>query len=668
MIQSVLAKNGGESRPIRHAQLLEAAHSGEPLRLKASRADRFLLEDNDKDLAPEQIRGKRVDNDLYVSLQQFEQQPPQLIIENFYGEEGQLLAGGGDGDSYLVEAAPASMTGESGESWIANARPEIVGGQHQFRPVAPYVEPPATPPTQIPLPVEEPEVVLPPASQARLVGMSRDSGQSSADFLTNDGGAGRLLQGHLDGTLQAGEQVQVSTDGGMTWRVATLTTADRWMLVDTHQHMADFSIHVRVVNAQGMSGPVNIQQVTLDSEAADAPSRVMRNGDHIEVTLPESGVRAGDTINLIIGDYRVDYVLTAADMLRGTASLAIPPELVHQAYMIGAAVVDAAGNVSAYRASSSEYSENWLGHALQGNLEQIETAGMSIAIAAGTMGLGIHRNWPVPMPGMLFIGDQLNRSNQDEVTFDLRHGATQVALNVTYAEDGNSFFVFHDVDGLEIGRMFIDSRDGSMTRFQFDAPAGTEIASFIYFANGENAGLALSDFDIRFTEVDFNGATQQVLPGDGSYQGGAADNTFLVGDASVLGNELVDGGAGTDTLRLEGGDQVLDLTLLGDSVRSIEIIDLAETGSNTLKLSLNDVLNHGEVDLFRDSQGERSQMMVKGSAGDIVDLQGFRDGLDPGAWANQGPVTLEGVVYQVFQHSALQGELLVQEGITVNLV
>jgi hypothetical protein len=666
--QSVPAVIQGEQRLVRYAQLMEAAHKGEPLRLKAARGDRFVLEDNDSSYRPEAIQGKRVASDLHVSLPAAEGQPlqrPQLIIENFYAEEAQLLAGGDERRLQLLESAPflPDAAPEPAAAWRSHAGPQWLGSTHQLRQSLPAVEAPATQPPPV-------EVLPPPTQQARLLAMGRDSGHGTLDFLTNDGGAGRLLHGHLDSPLQAGEQVQVSTDGGLTWYTARLTASDRWVAVDARQHAADFAVQSRVLNAQGLSGPVHLRQVTLDTQAPAPPDHVSRHGDQVEVSFAGSGAGVGDVISLIIGDYRVEHVLSAEDIARGQAVITLAPALAQQAYVLGAALLDAAGNVSAYRASAGEYVENWSSHPLAGNLGHIETAGMSIALVAGTMGLGLHQNWPVPMPGLLFIGDQLDADNRDEVTFGLRHGATRVALSVHYAEQGASYLVFHDAHGAELGRLSFDVRDGSTTRYEFTAPPGTQIASFTYLANGETAGLALSDFDIRFTPPDFSVATQRVVAGTGHYLGDASDNAFLVSDVALLGADggRVDGNGGTDTLRLQGSGQTLDLTALGASVRSIEIIDLAGTGPNALRLSLEDVLSHGEVDLFRDADGERVQMMVKGTFGDSVELQGLSDGLDPGAWSSQGPVTLGGVLYQVFQHSALQAELLVQDGVTVNLL
>ncbi|WP_371365429.1 Ig-like domain-containing protein [Pseudomonas sp. QL9] len=144
------------------------------------------------------------------------------------------------------------------------------------------------------------------------------------------------------------------------------------------------------------------------------------------------------------------------------------------------------------------------------------------------------------------------------------------------------------------------------------------------------------------------------------------NDTFNVLDASDITGMLT-GGEGTDTLKLVGSGAMLDLTALGDKLSSIEVIDLTGTGNNALKLSVSDVLEQGGKDLFRVS-GE-VQMMVNGNAGDTVNLDDLLgNGMDVGDWAKGSSVTVDGVTYVSYQHSGLDAELLVQSGVTVNLV
>ncbi|WP_429451262.1 Ig-like domain-containing protein [Paraburkholderia sp. WC7.3g] len=125
--------------------------------------------------------------------------------------------------------------------------------------------------------------------------------------------------------------------------------------------------------------------------------------------------------------------------------------------------------------------------------------------------------------------------------------------------------------------------------------------------------------------------------------------------------------SGVDVLTLTGSGLVLDLTNVEEKLSSIEVFDITGTGNNTLKLSLGDVLDLGATDLF--VADGHTQLMVKGDAGDKVELSDLLpDGEDPGDWAQEsGTTTVGGVEYDVFYHSGLNAELLVQHGVETTL-
>ena len=86
--------------------------------------------------------------------------------------------------------------------------------------------------------------------------------------------------------------------------------------------------------------------------------------------------------------------------------------------------------------------------------------------------------------------------------------------------------------------------------------------------------------------------------------------------------------------------------------------------ANTLKLSLTDVLNLGETDLFQ--KDGKQQMMVNGSDGDTVDLSNAHvAGLAEGEWQQHGTTQVGGVTYNVYEHSGAHTELLVQQGVQI---
>lgn len=137
----------------------------------------------------------------------------------------------------------------------------------------------------------------------------------------------------------------------------------------------------------------------------------------------------------------------------------------------------------------------------------------------------------------------------------------------------------------------------------------------------------------------------------------------------------IHGGDGIDTLALTGPNNLtLDLaSMQGFSnegkISGFEIFDLTgqtflnsqmvHDAANTLKLALKDVLNQGQSNAF-DSQNDAVQMMVKGSGNDTVELKDLSD------WNVAGQtVELAGETFVVYQHAALDAELLIQQGISV---
>lgn len=95
-------------------------------------------------------------------------------------------------------------------------------------------------------------------------------------------------------------------------------------------------------------------------------------------------------------------------------------------------------------------------------------------------------------------------------------------------------------------------------------------------------------------------------------------------------------------------------------------IDITNSKQDKLNITLNDVLAHGEKDMFI-ADGNK-QLMVQGNKGDVVNLSDLLpDNSDPGNWTNAGNVKVSGVEYQVYQVENLDVELLVQTGVTVNV-
>ncbi|MNN70581.1 hypothetical protein D3C81_1864470 [compost metagenome] len=107
----------------------------------------------------------------------------------------------------------------------------------------------------------------------------------------------------------------------------------------------------------------------------------------------------------------------------------------------------------------------------------------------------------------------------------------------------------------------------------------------------------------------------------------------------------------------------------GYDSEQVQSTALAAEGA-MLTLNLSQVLNEGTVDMFHEDGQSRTQMMVKGNAGDSINLDDMlADGVtDLGDWAVNGSKTVDGMAYTVYQHSGANAELLVQEPVTVHLI
>jgi Ca2+-binding RTX toxin-like protein len=141
--------------------------------------------------------------------------------------------------------------------------------------------------------------------------------------------------------------------------------------------------------------------------------------------------------------------------------------------------------------------------------------------------------------------------------------------------------------------------------------------------------------------------------GADAFQGGGGDDVVRV---STLDFHVTDGGSGSDTLELDGAGLDLDLIALADSrTRSIERIDIGGTGSNTLTLSVLDVLNLSD---------ESNELLVLGDAGDVVNRGAGWTTAASGGSNGDGTSTIDGQTYQVY--TAGQATLLIDTDITAN--
>ncbi|MEP2927352.1 MAG: hypothetical protein ABJP31_25070, partial [Bauldia litoralis] len=156
-------------------------------------------------------------------------------------------------------------------------------------------------------------------------------------------------------------------------------------------------------------------------------------------------------------------------------------------------------------------------------------------------------------------------------------------------------------------------------------------------------------------EMLIGGLGDDTLTGNGGadvFRGGAGDDVFGVSDLSFAD---IDGGTGTDTLRLDGAGLSLDLsTTLPAEITSIERIDLTGTGDNTLTVDRLSVF-----DLTEERSGGKAIVTVTGDAGDIVNVA------DAG-WFYQGSVEDGGAIFDRYTNG--NAELRIEYGVTANFI
>jgi len=189
-----------------------------------------------------------------------------------------------------------------------------------------------------------------PTQTPSIVSMSKDTGSSSTDFITSDGSANRTVSGTLTSSLQVGEIVQVSFDGGSTWNIAS-TTGSNWSITDAGTHSSGWNIKARVTNTTtSASGPIATQAVTLDTTAPTAPAvNTLLTTSTAPTLTGNATVNAGEVLQITVNG--ATYAVTPGS---GTWSLDLATTtplsgslnnfVAGNSYAVTATIIDLAGN------------------------------------------------------------------------------------------------------------------------------------------------------------------------------------------------------------------------------------------------------------------------------------------------------------------------------------
>ena len=132
---------------------------------------------------------------------------------------------------------------------------------------------------------------------------------------------------------------------------------------------------------------------------------------------------------------------------------------------------------------------------------------------------------------------------------------------------------------------------------------------------GNDTAETLTANQAAAADILIGGGGNDLLISDGGpdvLRGAVGDDILAFPDADFSGSRRLQGGNGTDTLRLDGGGIVLDLTSIADNrLVDIEVIDITGSGDNVLTLDYSEVVN---------ISSHSNTLIVRGDVGDIVNI------------------------------------------------
>ncbi|MCD9087202.1 Ig-like domain-containing protein [Stenotrophomonas sp. SY1] len=561
--------------------------------------------------------------------------------------------------------------------WSFTPTTPLMDGQHAFEVMV-------TDPAGNPSETSETYIVVVgtqgPEQIATVTAIGKDWGVSGTDRLTSDGSAGRLMQGVISAPLLTGERLQVSTDGGRSW-VDAIVDGRQWAAQDNNSHSGSWEIQTKVVNSAGKAGEVQFKEVVFDTLVPNAPILVATDGAYVRVNFNKADVAEGDIVSIVAGGLRHDYVLTAQEAAAGTAR--INPGISLAQSNVMAAIVDKAGNASRYLDQGEYHYVDFSGAAAADLMAGQSASHAGIRVTS----LFDYNHWQSKQAVNGFSsydpaiasGMKIGVMGSSRIDF-LEGPLTELKFLVTNLQAdafGSAQARFYGANGALVGQLTLSADWPNTLNAAFKAPAGKEFSYMVVSTGyklpgvktycGDYDWIGLDNFEMRRGPGKLNTLSQQTISGTkGTYYGGDEDNIFSLGNIAHLAATTSGGisaGQGIDTLKLTGARQVLDLGEIGQKIDSIEIIDITGSGNNTLRMTLADVLAGGGRNLF--TSGGKVQMLVKGNAGDMLELNGTAGGPLQGEWKMSGVVQVGGATYAVYRHSAYDAEVLVQQGVEV---